>query len=488
MYTLLLIITLIVNQNLFLLIDCFSFRLSPSSSSLSSVDTFTFNASVFNFTQKVDHFTYNSDETFNQRIILSTDHWGKDGSPIFFYTGNEGDIFMFANNTGFIWDIAPQFNAMIVFAEHRYYGTSMPFGGKSFSSNDTIKYLTVDQALQDYAIIVEWIKSSYNAPSSPVISFGGSYAGMLSAWFRMKFPHLIEGAVAASAPVTTFTGIYDCNKFYDQVTQDYRDYSQICVEAIQASWPAIRRLARNKDGINFIHETFNICPDERLTFNVDTFITFITNTLVNLAMIDYPNPATFLYPLPAYPIRETCKYLNNVSFDDESILIQLARALDKVALNYTGTVKCNSLIPNEMDRGWNIQTCTDMLMPICSNGVSHLFERADFDLNQVKNDCKQQFGIIPDEQYAVRTFGGKNIKSASNIIFSNGLRDPWSTGSIIDYVNDAITIIKIPHACHHEDLRHRGKNDPVQLLEARELEVKVIKNWIRAYLARKNII
>ena len=33
------------------------------------------------------------------------------------------------------------------------------------------------------------------------VSFGGSYSGSLSAWFRLKYPHLIHAAVSTSAPL-----------------------------------------------------------------------------------------------------------------------------------------------------------------------------------------------------------------------------------------------------------------------------------------------
>lgn len=81
-------------------------------------------------TPQLDHFNYLSDQTFDQRVIISTDHWCK-GCPIFFYCGNEGDIFEFANNTGFMWEKAQEFRAMVIFVEHRYYGQSLPFGPES---------------------------------------------------------------------------------------------------------------------------------------------------------------------------------------------------------------------------------------------------------------------------------------------------------------------------------------------------------------------
>ncbi len=38
-------------------------------------------------------------ETYQQRYLISTAHWKEGQGPVFFYTGNEGDITWFCNNT-----------------------------------------------------------------------------------------------------------------------------------------------------------------------------------------------------------------------------------------------------------------------------------------------------------------------------------------------------------------------------------------------------
>lgn len=84
-------------------------------------------------------------------------------------------------------------------------------------------------------------------------------------------------------------------------------------------------------------------------------------------------------------------------------------------------------------------------------------------------------------------FGGDHIKSLSNIIFSNGLRDPWSAGGVNQSLSDTLIAIQIPGACHHEDLRSAGPNDPKPLIEARAKELKIISGWIKDYYNQNNI-
>jgi hypothetical protein len=74
------------------------------------------------FDQTLDHFNFrNTDTTFRQRFYVDKTHF-KPNSTILFYTGNEASIDVFINNTGILFELAPKLDAMVVFAEHRFYG------------------------------------------------------------------------------------------------------------------------------------------------------------------------------------------------------------------------------------------------------------------------------------------------------------------------------------------------------------------------------
>ena len=179
------------------------------------------------YTQRLDHFNSApaSYATFQQRYLVNDTFWRGRTAPIFLYAGNEGDVELFANNTGLMREAAPRFGAMLVFVEHRYYGRSMPFGGSraaAFRDAAAKGYLTVTQALADYASFVLSLKANLSAPAAPVVVLGGSYGGMLAVWMRLKYPHIVMGAVASSAPILSFYGLADPYAFYDRMTDDFK--------------------------------------------------------------------------------------------------------------------------------------------------------------------------------------------------------------------------------------------------------------------------
>ena len=98
----------------------------------------------------------------------------------------------------------------------------MPFGKKSLDKGNNI-YLTVDNTLMDYVELIKYLKVAYGAEDKAVIAFGGSYGGMLAAWMRMKHPHVIQGALASSAPIFYFKGAKEGTetRYFDIITEDF---------------------------------------------------------------------------------------------------------------------------------------------------------------------------------------------------------------------------------------------------------------------------
>ena len=59
-------------------------------------------------------------------------------------------------------------------------------------SPKNLQFLSVDQALADIAYFINFKKSQKNIQNAKVIVFGGSYAGNMAAWVRVKYPHLVQ--------------------------------------------------------------------------------------------------------------------------------------------------------------------------------------------------------------------------------------------------------------------------------------------------------
>ncbi|XAR66782.1 Lysosomal Pro-Xaa carboxypeptidase [Bertholletia excelsa] len=436
------------------------------------------------FPQLLDHFTFQpqSSKIFYQKYLINDRFWRR-GRPIFVYTGNEGDIEWFAANTGFMLDIAPKFQALLVFIEHRFYGESMPFGKDSYKSAKTLGYLTSQQALADFAVLLRSLKRNLSTEASPVVVFGGSYGGMLAAWFRLKYPHIAIGALASSAPILQFDDITPWSSFYDAVSKDYRDASLNCYKVIKGSWQELKALSAQKEGLAELSRTFRTCKDLQ---SVDSVQDWLWAAFVYTAMVNYPTEANFMMPLPAYPVKAMCKIIDG--FSPRASKLSRAFAAASLYYNYSKTEKCFN-IEHGTDshglHGWDWQACTEMVMPMtCSNGS--MFPPSSFDYKEFAENCRKKYGVAPRPHWITTEFGGSRIehvlkRSGSNIIFSNGMQDPWSRGSLLKNITDSIIALVTDKGAHHVDFRSSTKEDPDWLIRQRRQEVEIIQKWLDEY-------
>lgn len=55
----------------------------------------------------------------------------------------------------------------------------MPYGSrdKAYKNAESLSYLTTEQALADFAVLLTDLKRNLSAEDSPVVLFGGSYGG-----------------------------------------------------------------------------------------------------------------------------------------------------------------------------------------------------------------------------------------------------------------------------------------------------------------------
>jgi len=247
------------------------------------------------FDQRIDHFTPTED-TFMQRYFINDDTYAP-GGPMFFYLGNEADVTLYLNATGLIWENAAEFNALVVFAEHRYYGESHPFGDDYLNHKE---FLSVEQALSDYVSLVGSLKDEYQfAHSDAVIGFGGSYGGMLASWARYKYPHVWDGAIAGSAPIFSFEGMgVDANFYAEGVTYDVTPAagaSESCETNLRALFSDLDlvTLAGEEGGADMIAEQLKLCPESADDDDLGWSATFWINTALSyMAMGNYPYPSS----------------------------------------------------------------------------------------------------------------------------------------------------------------------------------------------------
>ncbi|EMP29991.1 Dipeptidyl peptidase 2 [Chelonia mydas] len=430
------------------------------------------------FEQILDHFNFESygNKTFLQRYLTTAKFWKKGVGPIFFYTGNEGDIWEFAQNSGFILELAEQENALVIFAEHRYYGTSLPFGKLSMQ-RENIGLLTVEQALADYAVLITELKKQYGARDCPVIAFGGSYGGVLSAYMRMKYPNIVAGALAASAPLLAVAGIGDPNQFFQAVTADFQSYSPACVKAVSKAFQEINDLYL-RGAYDIISSEMSICKRVSSKEDVYQLFEFARSAFIIMAMMDYPYKTDFMGHFPAYPVKVGCDQI--LAHQD---YIKGLAALIGVFYNSTGMVPCYDIYeqyrkcsdPTGCGIGldaeaWDYQACTEINLTCSSNNVTDFFPELPFTEAMRQQYCFNKWLVHPQRDWLQTMFWGSVLTDHLRLLHGNA---EWlqSRQQLL------MSLLLNAYFC---SAKLFGSPRTLVANDARNLEARIIHNWVKS--------
>lgn len=93
--------------------------------------------------------------------------------------------------------------------------------------------------------------------------------------------------------------------------------------------------------------------------------------------------------------------------------------------------------------------------------------------------CRKTWTVQPRDNWTSLEYWGDKIKSASNILFSNGLYDPLRQSVPTKSPSERLVMVSIKDGAHHLDLRSSNPMDPRSVIEAREIEKEQIRKWIK---------
>jgi pimeloyl-ACP methyl ester carboxylesterase len=427
------------------------------------------------YTQLLDHYDMAGTPSWQQRYWKNLEHY-KPGGPAFIMIGGEGEASPGWLNYGFWSNLAAEQGAAMFLLEHRYYGKSHPVEDMS---DLNMRFLSSRQGLEDLATFITAMSQEHNI-TRPWVSFGGSYPGSLSAWLKMKYPHLMAAAVSSSGP------LYAKMDFYEYLGV-VRDATSGCIDIFSAAIQELEMLLETEENWQMISDKFMLCNplDGYNTQDVKSFMELLVDNLAGIVQYNGRFPIS---------IDDVCEIMNNGENPMESFANLNAAILD---MNNEGCLdhEFSSFLSLLTDtsfagagvgwRQWIWQTCTEFGWYQTTNQPQEQIFGSLLDLDFFKGWCKSAFpeyswedDKFNTEMSNTNTEYGGFIPYVENVVFVHGSVDPWHAMGVLEDLNDAAPSIYIEGTSHCADMYNDEASDPQGLLDARQKIKEYIITWI----------
>lgn len=440
------------------------------------------------FDQKLDHFDPTSNATWKQRYGTN-DTFFKPGtdSPVFLMIGGEGEATPKWLVTGMWITYAESYGALCFQLEHRYYGKSHP---TEDLSTENLKYLSSEQALADLAYFIEGMNKKYNLTSSNKwITFGGSYPGSLSAWVRMKYPHLVHAAVSTSGPLLAEA---DFSGYNEVVRASLNTYGKNCSKAVHDANVQLETLLKHPRGRTTIYQEFKLCKklNPRNKKDLATLFETLSDMIARVVQYNKDNRGSDPYKVT---IDTICDVLTNETLGtpiqryaalSKQLNLQNSECLDYSYSEMVKELQSTKYDTTEDGRQWIYQTCTEFGFYQTSEKPSSLFGPT-FNLKYFEDLCTDVYGPNFNKKsldsLIYRTnvlYGALNIK-VSRVVFVHGSIDPWHALGIIKSSDPNAPAIYIKGTAHCANMYPPSSRDLPQLVDARVKISGLIGDWLK---------
>ncbi|KAG8448823.1 hypothetical protein GDO86_015771 [Hymenochirus boettgeri] len=433
--------------------------------------------------QPLDHFNRRNNATYRQRYWVNEEHWRQPDGPVFLYIGGEGSLSEFSVLSGEHVELAQTHRALLVSLEHRFYGSSINPDGMTLES---LKFLSSQQALADLASFHLFISHKYNLTRQNTwICFGGSYPGSLSAWFRLKFPHLVYASVASSAPVRAELNFTGYNKVVAWSLADpVIGGSEKCLDAVIKGFQLVDSLI-SKENASQLEKDFSSCGHLK---GSDDYAEFVGNLAdIFMGAVQYNGMS------PSSNVQQICELMTKEGYSAYEGLKSVNRmymdymGLSCVENSHAKSVEDLSSIQLHLvgvgERQWYYQTCTEFGYYQTCEDPSCPFSTL-LTLQSQLDLCSQVFqvpteSVLQSVQFTNEFYGADRPKS-SRIIFVNGDVDPWHALSVLKNQSHSEIAILINGTSHCANMNPSRTSDPLPLQEARKEIAVQVGTWLKS--------
>ncbi len=436
------------------------------------------------FTQKQDHFDGTNTNTWQQAYYVN-DTYFTPGGPVLLCMGGEGppldgSVVVASVHCSVANNMAKPLGALMLALQHRYYGcqsniTACPV--ESFNSAADLKFLSSRQALGDMAEFHAFISAKYNlsVDINKWITFGGSYPGMLAAWSRLKFPHLIHASISSSAPVHAKL---DMREYNDMVAYAYSvdlvGGSDACVGNITEGHAIVGKMFETDEGRAMLAQLFGDIPSAdwlKIPANQATFAGY--------GVASFPSQSNDpLCDAPACNIEKICNIMVNASIGDSLHRLSWLRKVQG-----SGGVKNKLMVQAaNLPDFWGYQCCTEFAFyQTCEVGSKCPFTQGLVTLESSLKYCQSEYGLSNASVAANVAYSdvyyGADHPAGDRVFWVNGQIDPWGALSVLK-PSDGFPTLMVQGASHHAWTHPFNKDDSIYLTAAREAIFAQVVLWL----------